>query len=141
MILKCEYHLRFLPIHACTTFTPVTNGSFIFSTCNTASFDTRIAIMNTCAASGGVLTCNDDGADFAGFTSRTPSVTLLGGVKYYIAIGGYNNDVPVGSGTLTIEARYFTNTPTRAPSSVVITSSPTRLPTRQPTRLATSPTR
>ena len=83
-------------------FTPAETGSYRFSTCNTASFDTKIAIMNTCDPAGGVLACNDDGAGCAGFSSLIPTVDLVAGTAYKIALGGYAATTPVGGGTLSI---------------------------------------
>ena len=84
------------------TFTPAESGSYRFSTCNTASFDTKIAVMSACDPAAGVLACNDDGAGCAGFTSLIPAVELLAGVEYKIAIGGYAATTPAGTGTMSI---------------------------------------
>jgi hypothetical protein len=80
-----------------------------------------IAIMNTCDPSDGFLTCNDDGTGCEDSTSVTPAVALQAGVTYYIAIGGYDADVVVGAGTLSI----YTPAPTQAP-----TPAPTLVPVR-----------
>ncbi len=64
--------------YARRTFTPDTSGDYVFST------------------------CNDDCADSVYYSSETPAVTLVGGTKYYIAIGGFDATVVVGAGTLTI---------------------------------------
>ena len=83
-------------------FTPTESGSYRFSTCNSATFDTKVAVMNTCDPAGGVLACNDDGSGCAGFTSLIPAVELVAGTAYKIALGGYADTTAVGSGTLTI---------------------------------------
>jgi len=84
------------------SFTPTQSGSYRFSTCNQATFDTKIAVMNTCDPAGGVLACNDDGSGCAGFTSLIPAVELVAGTAYKIALGGYSATTTVGGGTLTI---------------------------------------
>jgi len=84
------------------SFTPATTGAYSVSTCGTANFDTKIAVMNGCDPTAGVLACNDDGAGCAGFTSLIPSVQLNAGTTYIIALGGYAATTTVGSGTLTI---------------------------------------
>jgi hypothetical protein len=83
-------------------FTPAEDGSYSVSTCNAATFDTKIAVMNTCVPAEGVLACNDDGTGCAGFSSNIPAVQLLAGVTYKIALGGYSATTPTGTGTLTI---------------------------------------
>jgi hypothetical protein len=84
------------------SFTPATTGTYSFSTCGTANFDTKIAVMNGCDPTAGVLACNDDGTGCAGFTSFIGSVNLTAGTTYTIALGGYAAATTVGSGTLTI---------------------------------------
>ncbi len=84
-------------------FTPAESGFYRMSTCNAADFDTKIAVMNGCDPFEGVLACNDDGAGCAGFTSQIPSVELVGGLTYRIAIGGYAAGTLVGSGNFNIE--------------------------------------
>ena len=84
------------------SFTPAASGSYRFSMCGTATFDTKIAVMNTCDPAGGVLACNDDGAGCAGFSSLIPAVDLVAGTTYKVAIGGYAATTAAGSGTLTI---------------------------------------
>ncbi len=84
------------------SFTPAESGSYRFSTCNTADFDTKIAIMNNCDPTLGVLACNDDGAGCASFTSFIAAVDLVAGTTYSVVLGGYAAGTPVGSGTLSI---------------------------------------
>ena len=83
-------------------FTPAASGSYKVSTCGAATFDTKVAVMNTCLPAAGVLACNDDGASCAGFTSLIAAVDLVGGVTYKIAMGGYSATTPTGTGTMTI---------------------------------------
>ena len=84
------------------SFTPSASGDYSFSTCNTANFDTRLAVMTACGDALSVLACNDDGTGCAGFTSFIPSVTLQSGTTYFVAIGGFAAGTLVGNGTLTI---------------------------------------
>ena len=84
------------------SFTPTESGSYRFSTCNSATFDTKIAVMPTCDPAAGVLGCNDDGAGCTGFTSLLPAVNLEAGITYIVALGGYSATTAAGSGTLTV---------------------------------------
>lgn len=63
-------------------------GQLTASTCNQASYDTKISIFSgNCAA----LTCeggNDDGAGCSGFTSEA-TVTTTPGTLYYILVHGF----------------------------------------------------
>lgn len=83
-------------------FTPTESGSYRLSLCNQASFDTKIAVLNACDPTAGVLACNDDGAGCTGFTSLIPVVELVAGTEYKIAIGGYSATTVAGTGTLSI---------------------------------------
>ncbi|MFM2163816.1 MAG: hypothetical protein RL325_253 [Planctomycetota bacterium] len=84
------------------SFTPTETGSYRFSTCNTASFDTKIAVMNTCDPAGGVIACNDDGAGCTGFTSLIGNAALTAGQTYIVALGGYAATTATGTGTLSV---------------------------------------
>lgn len=57
------------------SFTPTTRASYTFSTCGTATFDTKILVQSSCTA-GSVVTCNDDGTGCSGYTSKTNPTTL-----------------------------------------------------------------
>jgi hypothetical protein len=81
-------------------FTPTESGSYSFSTCNQADFDSVLVVATGCA--GAQLACNDDGAGCAGFTSFIADVDLTAGQSYIVAIGGYSATTASGSGTLTI---------------------------------------
>ncbi len=84
------------------SFTPAESGSYRFSMCNTATFDTKIAVMNSCDPANGVLACNDDGAGCTGFTSVIAAVDLTAGTTYFVAVGGYAAGTAAGTGTLTV---------------------------------------
>jgi hypothetical protein len=82
------------------TYTASCNGTAMVSTCNTANFDTRIAIYNagTCPIGAeGLITCNDDGDGCLLFTSIV-EWDVTEGESYLIRIGGYD-ETEVGSGT------------------------------------------
>jgi len=84
-------------------FTAPLDGFYRMSTCNTATFDTKIAVMADCEPFFGVLACNDDGAGCTGFTSLIPAVELIGGITYKVIVGGYAAGTAVGSGSFNIE--------------------------------------
>ncbi|MFO0782621.1 MAG: hypothetical protein U0636_02940 [Phycisphaerales bacterium] len=71
------------------------NETVTVSTCNDATFDTRLAAYSDC--DGTLVACNDDGAG-CGLTSSM-SFTATQGTTYYIRVGGYSGS---GSGNLTI---------------------------------------
>lgn len=81
------------------TWTAPANGRYTLSTCNTADFDTRIAIADGCNPFN-VFGCNDDGTGCATFTSEL-TVELSAGTSYYIYLGGYS-EADIGTGTLSI---------------------------------------
>jgi hypothetical protein len=92
------------------TYTPSMAGVATFSTCNTATFDTRLELWLGCPDAGGVLVaCNDDGAGCTGFTSLM-TADLACDTKYLVRVGAYST-TGFGSGTLTI-------TPGSTPCSV-----------------------
>ena len=78
-------------------FTAAVNGPHIFDTCDTESWDTRIAIMNACDPAGGVIGCNDDACNYR----SQAGAALVAGQTYVIAIGAYWAG-ETGAGTLTI---------------------------------------
>ena len=83
------------------TFTPVTSEFVEWTTCNTAEFDTRLAIysdQNACAFSEiDLIYCNDDGVDCSGFTSYL-YFEVEAGETYYLRLGGFQSgDFGAGS--------------------------------------------
>ncbi len=81
-------------------FTPTQSGTFAVSTCNQASFDTRLAVLTSCDASS-VVACNDDGDGCSGYSSYLTFEAECG-MTYFIIVGGYSASTPLGSGTLSI---------------------------------------
>ncbi|MBI1302681.1 MAG: hypothetical protein GC172_02685 [Phycisphaera sp.] len=86
------------------SFTPSQSGTYSFSTCQFASFDTRLAVMTVCGDASTVLACNDDGPScFSGTASLVSDVELQAGVTYFVAIGGASSNTAIGSVLLVIE--------------------------------------
>lgn len=87
------------------TYTPDFTGFVEWSTCNTASFDTRLAVYNPGSACPPVdedlYACNDDGAACAAFSS---SVTfgVVAGETYLLRLGGFGADSGDGTFNLTM---------------------------------------
>ncbi len=84
-------------------FTATADGDYTFSTCNQASFDTRLVVASSCDPST-TIACNDDGtddsgADCEGFTSNI-DVPLTAGT-YIVGVGGYAAG-NAGTGLLTV---------------------------------------
>jgi hypothetical protein len=79
------------------------SGVLSVSTCNTADFDTRIAVYDTCAcpvSDAVLLTCNDNDAACSGLTSEAVVDGVVEGACYKIRVGATGNQT--GSGTLRI---------------------------------------
>ncbi len=84
------------------SFTPLTNDTYTFSTCDIDSFDTSIVLYEgSCSQQ---IACNGDNpngsADCQDYYSliETP---LIAGIEYFIRVGGFGGKT--GTGTLTIE--------------------------------------
>lgn len=80
-------------------FTATEDGLHLFSTCNIADFDTRIAVLGSCDP-GSVIACLDDSPGCATFTTELV-VDLVAGETYKVALGGYAAG-DLGTGTLAI---------------------------------------
>lgn len=85
------------------------DGTMTISTCNTADFDTRIAVYLGCGYSGfpiavcnlsDIIGCNDDSSGCAGNSSKL-TVPAIAGQCYRIRIGGYDENFE-GSGTFSV---------------------------------------
>ncbi len=81
-------------------FTPTQDGIWTATTCATATWDTRLAILGSCDPFSAVA-CNDDGP--AACTNFTSTVEFTGttGVEVVVAVGGYAAGNS-GIGTLTM---------------------------------------
>jgi hypothetical protein len=84
-------------------YTSTCTGDVTFSTCNNASYDTRLALYEGCdicpATNDDLVACNDDGDGCADFTS-TMVASLVEGDCYTLRIGGFG--LESGTGTLSI---------------------------------------
>ena len=81
------------------TFTAAATDTYTFSTCVGTGFDTRIAVMNDCNATNGVLACNDDACALQSSTSTA----LTEGQTVTVVVGGFSA-TGGGPGTLTVAA-------------------------------------
>jgi hypothetical protein len=79
---------------------PETDG-YVFSTCNQAMFDTRIAIFQSSCDIQNVIACLDDTPGCSTFTTSL-ALTATAGSEYLVCVGGYSN-FAFGAGTITIE--------------------------------------
>lgn len=82
------------------TFTSTADYMASASTCNTASYDTKIEVYS--GSCGALVTevCNDDGTGCAGFSSQADWMATTG-TQYWIRIGGYQNG-DFGTGTVVV---------------------------------------
>lgn len=64
-------------------FVPPESGSYTFSSC-ASSAATRMAVLDGCVAGSNQLACNDDSCG----SSSSVSASLVGGVTYYVVVGG-----------------------------------------------------
>jgi hypothetical protein len=81
------------------SWTVPSDGDWFFSTCNQATFDTRLAAYASCG--GALLGCNDDDLNCTGYTSLLALSGLTAGEEVIIQVGAWGNGVS-GSGILTI---------------------------------------
>ena len=80
------------------TLTPDQSGGIVVSTCDTADFDTRLAVYTAC--NGTLIACNDDGPGCGGFTSQM-NFDGVEGETYLLRVGGFDNER--GTGTISVE--------------------------------------
>jgi hypothetical protein len=80
-------------------FMPTSDAMHVFSTCNQATYDTRLAILSGCNPSD-VIVCLDDTAGCATYTTIL-GAPLTSGEEVILAIGGYSA-TDLGTGTLSI---------------------------------------
>jgi Lysyl oxidase len=79
------------------------SGTVTFSTCGTASFDTKLAVYDQAGCDGldtRILACDDDTTGCSRTT--TVSITAVAGQDYMVRLGGFSSGQ--GTGTLTINA-------------------------------------
>ncbi|MCP4836478.1 MAG: hypothetical protein GY895_17125 [Phycisphaera sp.] len=80
------------------TLTADRSDGIVVSTCDTADFDTRLALYNQC--DGILLACSDDGSGCGGYTSRM-TFDGIEGETYLLRVGGFDDER--GSGTISVE--------------------------------------
>ena len=71
----------------------------MFSTCNQADFDTRLAAYESC--SGDAIACNDDATDCSGRTSEISIAGITAGQTLLLRLGSWSNN-ETGSGILSV---------------------------------------
>jgi hypothetical protein len=79
------------------TFTPPTTASYTFSTCSGTTWDTRIAVLATCAANQVPVLCNDDACNY----QSQAAGSLNAGITYSVVVGGFGSGSG-GAGNLKI---------------------------------------
>lgn len=80
------------------TLTADQSDGIVVSTCDTADFDTRLALYTEC--DGDLIACSDDGAGCGGYTSRM-TFDGIQGETYLLRVGGFDNER--GTGTVSVE--------------------------------------
>ncbi|MBQ72626.1 MAG: hypothetical protein CMJ67_06940 [Planctomycetaceae bacterium] len=80
------------------TLTPDQSEGIVVSTCDTADFDTRLAVYTGC--NGILVACNDDGPGCGGYTSQM-NFDGVEGETYLLRVGGFDNER--GTGTISVE--------------------------------------
>jgi hypothetical protein len=80
------------------TWTATGDGTVEISTCQSANFDTRIAVFSDCSLAQ-TIACNDD-APGCGLQSRV-NFTAQCGVTYYVSLGAFGA-AQFGTGTVTV---------------------------------------
>ncbi|MFO0829475.1 MAG: hypothetical protein U0572_15160 [Phycisphaerales bacterium] len=79
-------------------YTPTETGVLTVSTCNQASFDTRLAAYSGPCSNLQIVACNDDAPDCFLYTS-VMQFLVIQGQTYHIRVGSYADE---GTGTLTL---------------------------------------
>ena len=82
---SCVAHTMYKTMY--WTFTPAETGNYVFTTCGFETWDTRLAVLNTCSTADGVVGCNDDDCNF----QSTLTVSLTAGTNYRVVVGGFGS--------------------------------------------------
>jgi hypothetical protein len=82
-------------------WTPAASGSYRVDTCNSATYDTKLALYTDDCPAPLPLACNDDGDPCTGFTSELLTTGLVGGTDYLLQVGAFGA-TSTGTGTVTI---------------------------------------
>ena len=72
--------------------------------CDTASYDSKLAIYSGACGSLVALACNDDGPSCTGFTSELNVTNLSEGSTYLVQVGGFNTGA-TGTATMNVSRR------------------------------------
>ncbi|MGE4618512.1 MAG: proprotein convertase P-domain-containing protein, partial [Planctomycetota bacterium] len=83
-------------------FVPASSGLLTVSTCNTANFDSDIAVYNGSCTDLQLIGCNGDATGCALFTSQVLEIPVAAGSDLLIRVGGWNT-TSIGSGDLVID--------------------------------------
>jgi hypothetical protein len=82
-------------------FTAPSSGTWLFSTCDAATFNTKIAVYSGTCAAPTALACNNNGSGCSGFSSELRA-NLCGGWTYLLQVGGGLDPLETGTATMTI---------------------------------------
>lgn len=88
------------------SFVAPSTGTLTLSTCNAATYDTRLTVFTGACGAFTEVGCNDDYSGCNTSTSQV-SVPVTSGTTYRIAVGGYNG----ASGTGTLNVTYYAPPP------------------------------
>jgi hypothetical protein len=83
-------------------YTPPSTGVATITTCDTATFDTRLAAYTGSCGSLTIVGCNDDGLGCPGFTS-TLQIPVTAGVPVRVRLGGFGGATGTGTIQFTLE--------------------------------------
>jgi len=84
------------------SFTPDISGLLTVSTCNSADFDSDIAVYSGSCSNMQLIGCNGDASGCSLFTSHVADMPVAAGQELLIRVGGWNTN-SIGSGDLIIE--------------------------------------
>jgi hypothetical protein len=100
------------------SFTAPANSGYVFDACDSASYDSKLAIYSGACGSLTALACNDDGTGCTGFTSTLQVTGLSAGQTYLVQVGGFGA-ADAGTATINVSRRSGTqNYCTTAANSV-----------------------
>jgi len=96
---ECDFN-QIMNGDAFYTFAAGSNGVYLMSTCDMASYDSKLAIYSGACGAEIPVACNDDGVACTGFTSELRA-TLSSGTNYIVQVGGFGA-ADFGTATLDI---------------------------------------
>jgi len=92
---------------------PPVSGSYLFSTCGAAQYDTKLAIYSGTCGAEIALACNDDRTGCSSFTSELNVTGLVADQPYLLQIGGF---APNKSGPSSVTMSQTTVAPSLPPN-------------------------